>query len=530
MKKIKQLPSLLSDALSLENVNLLARALDLDPDDDFGPNDNKSTRLQKIHQFAKQRVFLFNYLIESHNVASHLPIADYIHLLMLMYPVFETDEITKRFIEIYADENGLYTVTNKETQARMLQEHYKKTNDENAFFDFIAERLPQIRDYPFLHPSHQSEIPLPTPPTQTNRPPKEETIYVDFDININPADVENVYQVTAVSDAGQTQNISRQSLPNNESFQDSLTMLQSLFVDEESVKKLGEMIHDFLFPPEVTRLFTKVKAQNENVRIRINIYGESLELHQIPWEYCRFDEEYFATDLSTPIVRFIPTFQEAASLHTPEQMRVLVALSSPADQSPINLEKESARIQKALAPLERNGKIDLKIQEHMTNDDLIDEFMDFQPHIFHFVGHGGTKENGEGFILLEDWEGNAAEFDAEDMMTLVKTTNGATKLIIFAACESGVAGAGAEGAKNGGFMGMGPRILKEVPAVIAMQYVVPQETAFDFTKNMYAALAKGEPLDRAVTRSRIRVFLKGKDKVFWGTPVLFMRSPDGKIW
>ena len=55
MSKIKQLPSLLSDALSLENVNLLARALDLDPDDDFGPNDNKSTRLQKIHQFAKGR-------------------------------------------------------------------------------------------------------------------------------------------------------------------------------------------------------------------------------------------------------------------------------------------------------------------------------------------------------------------------------------------------------------------------------------------------------------------------------------------
>ena len=532
MTNIKQLPSLLNDAfLSVNDVDTFARNLTLDPENVFSPNDNKIGRLQKIHRIAIQRMYILNYLVEAHKAAPHIRISDQLHLILLYSMIFSPEEVTKQYVEIYANKDGTYTGYNAETQARMIQEHYKATNKEAEFYGMVAEKFTQVGDYAFLHPSHKAEIPLPEPQNNDpSRPKKEETTYVDFDININPTDSEGVYQVTAVSGNAQTQNIARQTLPEDASFNDTLMMLQSLFVDEASVTKLGEMIHSFLFPEEVSRLFTKVKTQHNDVRIRINIFGESLRLHQIPWEYCRFDNEFFATDLSTPVVRFIPAFQEGATLQTPEQMRVLVALSSPADQSPINVSKEAARIQRALAPLEKSGKIVLQIHEHMNNDDLIDEFMDFQPHIFHFVGHGGTKENGEGFILLEDWEGNTAEFDAEDMMTLVKTTNGATKLVIFAACESGVAGAEAEAVENGGFMGMGPRILKEVPAVIAMQYTVPQETAFDFTKNVYAALAKGEPLDRAVTRSRIRIYLKGKDKVFWGIPVLFMRSPDGKIW
>ncbi|MEM7334824.1 MAG: CHAT domain-containing protein [Chloroflexota bacterium] len=532
MTKIKQLPSLLNDAfLSVDQVNTFAQTLNFDPGNLFSPNDNKIGRLQKIHRTAIQQQYILNYLVEAHNVAPHLPISDYLHLIMRYSMIFPDEQVTAKYVEIYANKDGTYTGYDLETQARMIQENFKETGQGDAFFDLIFQQFPQVKDYPFLHPSHKVEIPLPDPPSdRTSTPPKKETTYIDFDINISPADSEGVYQVTAASGNSQTQNISRQTLPDDASFTDTLMMLQSLFVDEDSVTKLGELIHNFLFPPEVTKLFTKIRAQHDNVRIRINIFGESLRLHQIPWEYCRYDNEFFATDLSTPVVRFIPAFQEGATLQTPEQMRVLVALSSPADQPPINVAKEDARIQKALAPLEKRGQIDLQLHENMTNDDLIDEFMDFQPHIFHFVGHGGTKDNGEGFILLEDWEGNTAEFDAEDMMTLVKTTNGATKLVIFAACESGVAGEGASVVENGGFMGMGPRILKEVPAVIAMQYTVPQETAFDFTKNVYAYLAKGEPLDRAVTRSRIRIYLKGKDKVFWGIPVLFMRSPDGKIW
>lgn len=528
------LPKLISDHLSLNDVNQLAYSLNLDPENVFGPNDTKPARARTLFQKAGRSGLVAKLLNALHAINASLPLKPYLHLLMVENYAFSPDEIKNMYAERFADEHGRFLITDPTAQAQQIQEYFEKEGRAEDFYNMVAGRAPVVEQLPFLNPSYQP----PTPDIEVELPPspkdvpadKPEESYVDFDININPADVEGVYQITARSAGSQTQTAVRQSLPDDPLFTDTLNMLKTLLVDGSGVAKLGEMLHDFLFPPEVHRLFTRVTAQNKKVRIRINIFAESVNLHQIPWEYCRFDDEFLATDLDTPIVRYIPIFQEGATMQGPTPMRVLVALSSPEDQKPINIDKEAANIRKALAPLEKSGKVELHLFEHITQDDLIDHFMDIEPHIFHFVGHGGTKENGEGFIIVEDDMGESAEMDAEDMKTLINTAGEATKLVILAACESGVAGSGAEVVTNGGFMGMGARLLKEVPAVIAMQVSVPQSTTFDFTKNVYRYLSKGEPLDMAVTRSRVRLFLRGKDKVYWGIPVLFMRSPDGKIW
>lgn len=536
-----KLPKLISDNFNSNELSELVSELGYDPENIFSPTATKGLKAQTLFRTATQRGKMLALLNAIHGKRPNLPLNAYLHLLMSENYTFSPDEIKNMYVERYADEQGRYYVTETEQQAQQVQEHYTTNNKADEFYDLVIGKAPHLQNYAFLKPSFTpAPIDIPEPSTSLTTPIEtpavtpvvtmEESDYVNFSININPTDDANEFLITAVSQNSQTQNISRQRLPDDPSFTNTLMMLQSLLVDEGSVTKLGEMLHDFLFPPEVTRLFTQVTAVNKKVRIRINIYAESVKLHQIPWEYCRYNMEFFGLDLKTPIVRFIPAFQQGATLQVPEKIRVLVALSSPADQSPIDINSEATSIQAALLPLGKNGKIDLRIREHITNDELIDEFMDFQPHIFHFVGHGGTKTDGEGLIWLEDDDGNSAELDAEDMMTLIKTSGGATKLVIFAACQSGAVGSGAENVVNGGFMGMGPRILKEVPAVIAMQYVVPQSTAFEFTRNVYTYMAKGEPLDKAVTRSRIRIYLRGKDKVFWGIPVLFMRSPDGKIW
>ncbi|MCZ7669035.1 MAG: CHAT domain-containing protein [Chloroflexi bacterium] len=69
-----------------------------------------------------------------------------------------------------------------------------------------------------------------------------------------------------------------------------------------------------------------------------------------------------------------------------------------------------------------------------------------------------------------------------------------------------------------------------IPAVVGMQYPVPDQTAITFSQMFYQFLADGEPLDAAVTKARMGVFFSGTDKVYWGIPVLFMTSNDGVIW
>jgi hypothetical protein len=72
-----------------------------------------------------------------------------------------------------------------------------------------------------------------------------------------------------------------------------------------------------------------------------------------------------------------------------------------------------------------------------------------------------------------------------------------------------------------------------IPAVIAMQYKIWDESAIEFSRTFYKALAAGLPLEQAVSLGRIAVFnqcgaLKDEEQRQkywrdWGVPVLYCR-------
>ena len=51
-----------------------------------------------------------------------------------------------------------------------------------------------------------------------------------------------------------------------------------------------------------------------------------------------------------------------------------------------------------------------------------------------------------------------------------------------------------------------------------------------FARAFYEAVADGLPVDAAVVEARIAVSLAVNNTMEWGTPVLHMRSPDGRIF
>ena len=67
-----------------------------------------------------------------------------------------------------------------------------------------------------------------------------------------------------------------------------------------------------------------------------------------------------------------------------------------------------------------------------------------------------------------------------------------------------------------------------VPAVISMQSEVMDETACSFAEKFYRALAAGLPVDACV--GEVRRALAAERNPEWGTPVLYLRAPDGKIF
>jgi tetratricopeptide (TPR) repeat protein len=50
-----------------------------------------------------------------------------------------------------------------------------------------------------------------------------------------------------------------------------------------------------------------------------------------------------------------------------------------------------------------------------------------------------------------------------------------------------------------------------------------------FAHEFYGALADGYPIDAALTEARKAIFAAGRE-VEWGTPVLYLRAPDGRIF
>ncbi len=88
---------------------------------------------------------------------------------------------------------------------------------------------------------------------------------------------------------------------------------------------------------------------------------------------------------------------------------------------------------------------------------------------------------------------------------------------------------GARGSEGDAFSSTAATLVRRgVPAVVAMQYEITDEAAIEFSRDFYEAISDGLPVDAAVAEARTAV--STKSALEWGTPVLYMRSPDGGIF
>jgi hypothetical protein len=67
-----------------------------------------------------------------------------------------------------------------------------------------------------------------------------------------------------------------------------------------------------------------------------------------------------------------------------------------------------------------------------------------------------------------------------------------------------------------------------VPAVVAMQAEVMDETACRFAEKFYRGLAVGLPVVACI--GEVRRALAAEHNPEWGTPVLHLRATDGRLF
>jgi CHAT domain-containing protein len=144
-------------------------------------------------------------------------------------------------------------------------------------------------------------------------------------------------------------------------------------------------------------------------------------------------------------------------------------------------------------------------------------------HVLHFAGHGGFSElRGEGVLVFEDEDGNGVPVGGPSLAYLLQD-HPSLRLAVLNACN------GAHASPENTFAGTAQVLVQHgVPAVIAMQSEVMDETAGSFTEKFYRALAAGLPVDACV--GEVRRALAAERNPEWGTPVLHLRATDGRLF
>jgi hypothetical protein len=248
----------------------------------------------------------------------------------------------------------------------------------------------------------------------------------------------------------------------------------------------------------------------------------------LPWELIfRPDtEEFLGSDLLSPIVRYLEVPRPSALPTLQAPLGVLVALASPLDARPLNLEEERRRLEKALGG--RRAEIDPDFLEPATLDGIRTKLRSRRFHVLHFMGHGGwNSKTGEGSLLLETADGNR---DFVSGALLADQIKGASMpvLVVLNACDT-ARSSELEGASP--FGGVAAALVRKgIPAVIAMQFPVTDGAAIPFASELYTRIAAGDPVDTAVTEGRLAIRAAMRYSMEWATPVLFMRSPDGQLF
>jgi len=294
-------------------------------------------------------------------------------------------------------------------------------------------------------------------------------------------------------------------------------------------RQFGGRLYEAVFRGDVRASF--VSSQHEAGRqgrgLRLKLRLEAPELINVPWEYL-YDNalgRFLSLFEDTPVVRYAEMRGRVVPLSVKPPLSVLVMISSPQDYPALDVEREQANVEAALGELAGAGLLTMTRVEEATLPALAEVLLRGQYHVFHYIGHAGFDERSQdGVLVLEDGAGRSRLASGERLAVLLGN-HPAMRLALLNACE------GARTSSDDPFAGTATTLVRTggVPAVIAMQFPITDEAAVTFARGFYTALSVGRPVDAAVTQARLAVFAQGSD-VAWGTPVLYMRAPDGHIF
>ena len=269
----------------------------------------------------------------------------------------------------------------------------------------------------------------------------------------------------------------------------------------------------------------RAEQQKRGLRLRFSI--DAPEINAWPWELLHDPERdfTFSTSITTPVVRYLDQsnhFGGFADVKTDLPLEMLVVLPQAPD---LNLVKERAVIEQAVALLDPPLLMHV-LDGTVTRARFADVLISGHYEIVHGSGHGGFVD-GQGYIALHQPDDSLDFVDGQILARFVANCK-MLKLVVLNVCSSGKVD------EARAFQGLAPQLVRAgVPAVVAMQYPLTDDAAMAFAEEFYRRLCMGENagrVDVAVTHARNLLAILYPDNRCFAAPVVYTRAPDGVIF
>ena len=295
----------------------------------------------------------------------------------------------------------------------------------------------------------------------------------------------------------------------------------------ELAKDFGARLFGALFGGDVRELYrsslAETRGAGQGLRVTLSLTGAP-ELLQVPWEYLYDHPSFLSISTWTPIVRYLDLPKPRRPLKIELPLRILALVSAPVDAEAIDGQQERTKLEGALAPLIEMGAIVIDWLEEVSLRALQHQLRKEDYHVFHYIGHGGFDQAADdGVLLFEDEHGRGRRVSGIELGTIL-ADEVSLRLAVLNSCE------GARSSLQDPFSGVATSLIeREIPAVIGMQFEITDRAAIVFAAEFYSALADGLPVDSSVAEARKAIYADQND-IEWGTPVLFMRVADGRLF
>jgi CHAT domain-containing protein len=294
----------------------------------------------------------------------------------------------------------------------------------------------------------------------------------------------------------------------------------------------GGRLFEALFHNDVltclSRSLDEARNQQHRLRVRLRL-TDAPRLIELPWEYL-YDAgqgRFLALSPDTALVRYLAMAGSPPPLTVTAPLRVLVMIASPSDYAKLDAAQEWDKLTRAVGKLQQRGLVILEQLPTATLRELQQRLRQRSDHcqVFHFIGHGSfDAKTRDGVLVLVNGRGRGDRVSGQALGAILQGYR-PLRLAILNACE------GARTSPTDTFAGTAQVLVRQgVPAVVAMQFEITDEAAITFAEEFYSSLADNYPVDAALTEARRAIYAQDNNSWEWGTPVLYMRSADSRLF